>query len=74
LIGWDGRPDTGGASVAALDITHLSEADPRVRVTGMGLGGSFTAAGGNDRDRISQADRMGRSVWNVCVVVGCSTR
>ncbi len=41
LTGWDGRPDTGGASVALLDIRYLSEADPRVRVTGTGFGRSF---------------------------------
>jgi hypothetical protein len=42
LAGTDGRPNYGGASIAALDIKYLSEADPRVRVTGMGLGASFT--------------------------------
>jgi putative ABC transport system permease protein len=42
LAGTDGRPNYGGASIAALDIKYLSEADPRVRVTGMGMGASFT--------------------------------
>ena len=42
LLGTDGRPGYGGASLAALDIKYLSEADPRLRVTGMGFGSSFT--------------------------------
>ena len=42
VLGTDGRANYGGASVAALDIKYLSEADPRVRVTGTGFGSSFT--------------------------------
>ena len=41
VLGADSRQNYGGASVAALDIKYLAEADSRVRVTATGLGASF---------------------------------
>jgi putative ABC transport system permease protein len=44
LMGSDGGPGSNGgsASVSAIDIKYLSEADPRIRITAIGMGSSFT--------------------------------